>query len=331
MEHSVNKHTLFAHFEGRLTPLQRSLLEDWLRDPRHRELYYQWLEEWERLNPQYLADEDGALAASLQRVEAWESQRQPAAAARPLVRPFRMSARWAAAVAGVVALLAGAYLGRSYVLERTIATAYGEIRRETLPDGSVVTLNANSTLRVPRFGFGDRTRAVFLTGEAAFSVRHLPNHRRFVVRTANGFDVVVLGTEFSVYARPRGGRVVLNRGRVQLAYYPGSQTRQLTLRPGDFVSLDRQGRVALRRVERPETHAAWTDHRFVFRETSVREIAGLLAETYGLTVRFKSPDLASRTVSGTFQATSADEFLEVLAELLEVNYHRQGDSVTFFE
>lgn len=331
MDQSVTRHTLFEHFAGRLSPLQRTLLEDWLREPIHRELYYQALEEWERLNAQYLADDETALAESLAQLESWEQERIPAVGPLMSPNPFRFTIRWAATLTGLVLLIAGLYLGRSYFLNRTIATAYGEIRRETLPDGSTVTLNANSSLRVPRFGFGPRTREVFLKGEAAFSVKHTPDDQRFVVKTSNDFDVVVLGTEFSVYARQRGSRVVLNRGKVQLAYHPGNQTHQLTMKPGDLVSLDHHGHAALQRVAQPEAHVAWKDHRFAFRETSVQEIADLLNETYGLTVVLNSPELADRTVSGTFQAATADEFLQVIAELLEVNYHRQSNEVTFFD
>lgn len=331
MDQSITKHTLFEHFAGRLSPLQRPLLEEWLREPSHRERYYEALEEWERLNAQYLADDESALADSLAQIDDWEKAHVAQEIPRPALNRFRFPVRWAATLAGVLLVMLGLYLGRSYLLNRTLTTTYGEIRRETLPDGSIVTLNANSSLLVPRFGFGDQTREVFLTGEAAFSVKHLPNHQRFVVRTANNFDVVVLGTEFSVYARPRGSRVVLNRGKVQLAYHPGTQTRQLTMKPGDLVSLDRRGRVAVQRMAQPETQSAWQDHRFLFQETSIQEIASLLAETYGLSVSLKSPELANRTVSGTFQAANADEFLQVIAELLEVNYHREGNSVTFFD
>jgi len=330
MDQPVTKHTLFAHFAGRLSPLQRKLLEDWLREPTHREVYYQWLEEWERLNAQYLAEEDEALTTSMAQVEAWEKTQLPVAGQRTQ-RDGRFPFRWAATLAGLLLVMTGLYLGRSAILNRSITTAYGEIHRESLPDGSTVTLNANSLLRLPRFGFGSRSREVFLRGEAAFSVKHTTDDQRFVVRTDNDFDVVVLGTEFSVYARPQGGRVVLNRGKVQLAYHPGTKIRQLTMKPGDLVSLDRRGRLALRREVQPEIHAAWQDHRFVFRETSVQEIASLLRETYGLTVSLKGKELADRTVSGTFQATNADEFLQVIAELLEVNYRRQNDTVLFFD
>lgn len=93
-------------------------------------------------------------------------------------------AGWWLAVIITVCLLPGLYLGRSYWLHQTIETGFGEVRR--------VTLNAHSSLRLPRFGFGERRRVVRLAGEATFSVRHLPGYQRFVVQTSKAINVVLL-------------------------------------------------------------------------------------------------------------------------------------------
>jgi transmembrane sensor len=49
---------IFSHFAGQTPPLQRRLIEIWLKKPANQELYYQWLEEWDRQNLQYHPDED---------------------------------------------------------------------------------------------------------------------------------------------------------------------------------------------------------------------------------------------------------------------------------
>ena len=40
---------------------------------------------------------------------------------------------------------------------------------------------------------------------------HTPAHQKFVVNNNKQFEVVVLGTEFSVYARQRISKVVLSK------------------------------------------------------------------------------------------------------------------------
>ena len=61
MNTSVNKELLFNHFARKTSPLQRQLIEDWLKNPASEEYYYEWLEEWERYNLQYLPETETAL------------------------------------------------------------------------------------------------------------------------------------------------------------------------------------------------------------------------------------------------------------------------------
>ncbi|QDK82081.1 DUF4974 domain-containing protein [Spirosoma sp. KCTC 42546] len=333
MNQTITKGTLFEHFAGRSTALQRAMIADWLQQPANQLQYVAWLDEWERQHLQYVADDEKGLQTVLNRIEVWEQQQSPLAAVPDTrVRPLPISPRWLVAASLALCLLAGLYASRQQLLYKTQETAYGETRQLTLPDGSQVTLNAHSTLRIPRFGFGAKTRAVWLTGEAAFSIQHTPSHQRFVVHTNRGVDVVVLGTEFNVYDRPGGTKVVLSKGAIQLTYAsPTKPVRQLRLKPGDAVSVDSSGQLTQSHTTQPAISTAWRDHRFVFKSTTVREIAELLRDTYNLRVILKNKELGNRTVTGSFQANNADEFLQVVAELLEINYKQKDNTVTFFE
>ncbi len=320
---------------GAQPPLQRTMIAEWLQQPANQLTYMTWLDEWERQHLQYLADEDTAFAQLSARIKDLEQQSATAETPPvPIIRRlgFFGPSRWLIAASVTLMLGAGAYLMRNQLLFKEIETAYGETRRFTLPDGSEVTLNAHSSLRLPRFGFGDKSRTVWLTGEAAFTVRHTATNQRFIVHTNRGLDVEVLGTEFNVYDRPGGTKVVLSKGAIQLSYRNAAKTvHQLRLKPGDAVSLNTAGKLEQSRLPEPAVSTAWREHRFVFKSTSVSEIAELLRDNYNLEVVLKNPDLASRTVSGSFQADDADEFLQVVAELLEINYRQKENTVTFFE
>ena len=61
MHTTVNKELLFNHFARKTSPLQRQLIEEWLKNPASEEYYYEWLEEWERYNLQYLPETETAL------------------------------------------------------------------------------------------------------------------------------------------------------------------------------------------------------------------------------------------------------------------------------
>ncbi|MVM39644.1 DUF4974 domain-containing protein [Spirosoma sp. HMF3257] len=327
MNTTIHKQLLFAHFAGQATPLQQRLIEDWLQKPANQEQYYEWLEEWDHQNLQYHPDENRLFDRLQQQISQYQ---QPATSDQQA--PFRFPLRWVAAASVILAgFLTTGYLFRQQLFYQTLETAYGEVRREMLPDGSVVTLNAHSSLRLPRFGFGQSSREVFLRGEATFSVRHLPTHQRFVVHTDKNLNVTVLGTEFTVYARAQTAQVVLHKGKVQVDYQQAERPERLMMRPGDLVKLEKNSRIHLQHLQRPEALKAWQYHEFVFEKTPLLDIARMMEETYGVKVSIQGDVLAARAISGTFKAATADELLQIVTQLLEVNYNRQNNEVLLFD
>lgn len=81
---------------------------------------------------------------------------------------------------------------------QTIASSANDIRQVTLPDGSIVRLNRNTTLSFPKHFNQLKKRWVRLNGEAFFSVTHNPDHP-FEIETAWS-KVRVLGTRFNLRA-----------------------------------------------------------------------------------------------------------------------------------
>lgn len=322
MTHTVNKDLLFGYFDGRTTPLQRQLIKEWLQTPAHQEQYYAWLQEWEATHPQLVTDPDAAYHRFRAQLAETSSNNPVRLTRRTWFHPWLVAATFAG-----VLLSVGAYLTYGWWGMQTLATTYGEIRSLQLPDGSRVTLNANSEIQLLRFGFGRSSRLVTLRGEAEFSVVHQANHQRFVVQTPEGVEVVVLGTEFVVAARRGQTHVTLNRGKVQLRYPTGAQQQTLTMHPGDWVDVAGRGALHRGRVRPTDRSAAWKEFRYDFRRTTLREIGNLLEDQFGLTVAV-SPQLAGRNVTGTFHARNADELLQALTELFDVQVHRQDDTVT---
>lgn len=314
----VTKDLILKSFDGRTTPLQRALLVDWLNEPANVEQYYEWLEEWERANPQFLPNEVLAFERSL---------RHPGSDSKPLVQtedriPWR---RWLLAASVLLALLTGGiWLLREPLFYVHHQTAFGELRTLTLPDGSQVTLNANTQLRLPRWRFGSKTREVWLTGEAEFSVRHLLSNHPFLVHTPDGLTVRVLGTEFVVYSRARGSKVALTKGSVQLQADQHGLTKPLTIKPGDVVTLSDKGRFTLSHQQSASTYTAWKDHQFVFKNTPLTDVAEQIAEQFGVTVEVPDTTLSQSKIGGTFRAQSAPELLGVIAQMLNAHVNKTG-------
>lgn len=313
MNELIYKQTLKALFEGRATAPQKALIVDFLAVPENQELYFLWLEEWELQNPQLIADTDLAYFRLIGKSASPETS-IPSRSVDS--RRWILSIGIAASIA--FALVISGFFFKDSILNKKYGTAYGEIKTVVLPDGSRVVLNANSTLTVPRFNFGKDTREVLLTGEAEFSVVHLSGNRRFIVRTPDQLEVQVLGTEFMVYSRAKGSKVVLNKGKVQLRSLKQQDVKPLIINPGDVVMVSKQGSLSLSHHQKMAAHTGWKDHHFVFENTPVSQIADQLNEVFGVRIIIADSALAKRTLGGTFKAETADQFLQVMAAILEV-------------
>jgi len=135
-----------------------------------------------------------------------------------------------------------------------------------------------------------------------------------------------LGTEFVVYARQRGTKVVLNKGKVILS--SANKREIITMKPGDMVNISKKGELKLQVLnkEKLSTQLSWKDHRFVFDNTPLKEIGSLIKENFGVEIKIQTPELANRTITGAFKAESAEELVNVLAEMLSFNVVKEENS-----
>ncbi|MGX5858376.1 FecR family protein [Dyadobacter jiangsuensis] len=325
MKPELTKYIVFSYFSGDATPLQKEMVLKWLEDARNVELYFTWLEEWEKMHIQFQPDP----AEALTKVKAkLRHEEQPTVTPEHLpVRRIsgKMVLLWAAACLFLMSF--AAFWQRELLIYRTYHTAFGEQTRFQLADGSSVLLNANSTLKVPRWGFGKSTRHVFLDGEAEFSVQHTHDNQYFKVHNADRSLITVLGTEFVVYTRARKTSVVLNKGKVEISSPAGDQP--LTMLPGDRATVGKSGHIIIEKLsdEKLAEHSAWTEHRLVFDDTPLYEVARRIHELFGVEVKINGKELAARTATGSFPAKNADELLSILSYMYDFEIKKAENKV----
>lgn len=339
MEPSITKQLIFSYLSGQATPIEIQLVDEWLKDPANSGEFYGYVLLWERAHAQFTPDHERAIEKFWQREVNPETvgdethSRVGEYISDAPVRPgyYRRLTKILSVAACFLALTAGGWLMREEIVYKTIRTNYGEISRHTLPDGSQVVLNSNSSLRLSRFGFNNDIRQVWLNGEAEFSVVHTETDQRFIVKTPTDFQVEVLGTEFSLFTRERGTKVVLNSGRIRVDYKKHGQATQLLMKPGDLLTLDHVGEIQLQKTDTPEEHSAWKEHRFVFDATPVGEICQLLAENFGIIVHPSTAEIANRTITGNFKTQTSEELLGILREVFSLETIKKQDTLVLFQ
>nr|PZN49361.1 MAG: hypothetical protein DIU61_17040 [Bacteroidota bacterium] len=235
--------------------------------------------------------------------------------------------RWGVAAA-VILVGAVVYALTSPAELVTYETAFGQTRSITLPDGSSVTLNANSKLSY-RDNWGNAPiREVRLYGEAYFSVTHKEDDQPFVVRTDDGVAVEVLGTTFDVYHRTQETKVLLSSGKIRLSL-PSANNEKIIMQPGELVEY-RSNQVSRKNVN-AQNYVAWTESRLVLDHTSLREMVKMLYDNYGLLVEVSSPELLDQTVSGSMPTAGEDELILQIAKAFQLKAERSGSKVILHE
>jgi len=200
-----------------------------------------------------------------------EKNSEPEAANGSRRLPFYGSRRWIAAASVLVVITTGLLVYRDLHFRRSeIRTEYGQLGQQVLPDGTEVTMNANSRLRLMPGWKAGADREVWIDGEAFFHVARTPEKARFIVHL-DDCDVIVTGTRFNVVNRPGKESVMLQEGAVILRAASG---KELDLKPGDFVAVDKNG---LEKVAaRSDSLMAWKEGRLILDSTSLSDFVNIV-------------------------------------------------------
>lgn len=239
--------------------------------------------------------------------------------------------RWMAAAALLAAVAAGAWFfspRRPMTME--LATGPGEIRTVVLPDSSVITMNAQSSLRYSTGMQQAPVREVWLQGEAYFHVRHLEPEgagaKPFVVYSGE-LKVEVLGTTFNIKNGPAGTNVSLNTGKIRIGLKDDPTT--VAMQPGDFLRYSPADKRLLRKKVQPRLYSEWKEEKLSLDKLSVREVATLIEDLYGYTVVITDKELEASTVSGTLRLQNEAALLETLAFTLDITITKEGGKLFF--
>lgn len=245
----------------------------------------------------------------------------------PVIELFAWKAYLRYAAAAVFLLLGGYWLyWNSGLVEHTpvyamVQTAGEEERTITLPDGSTVVLNENSTLRYPQ---DFDVREVELTGEAFFEVVKR-NGMAFTI-LSEGAQTTVLGTSFNVRAYPDEPEVTVTveTGKVEVAAVQ-KEAEKVLLIPGKSGRYDKM----LEKVEEaPVSNAlAWKNDRLLFNNQPLGEVAKAIERYFGQKVVLANDQLANCRFMGEFPNPKLREMLDAIAFTMELEIVEENGQI----
>jgi ferric-dicitrate binding protein FerR (iron transport regulator) len=165
----------------------------------------------------------------------------------------------------------------------TITTPKGSIKKIVLPDGTMVWINAASTLRYPAV-FSKNERIIELNGEAYFEVAH--NAKRPFKVKVKGQTVEVMGTHFNLMAYDDEPviKTALMEGKVKVS----AKKNMVVLNPGQqsVLTKDASGLLNVTPINGNDV-LAWKSGKFYFNQSDIRSVMREISRWYDMEIDCK--------------------------------------------
>lgn len=211
-------------------------------------------------------------------------------------------------------------------LYNTLTTTNGETFKTTLSDGSVIYLNAGSSITYP-VSFSGNERRVTMKGEAYFSIAK--NDIPFIVDIQSSTSeqqgqITVTGTQFNVnaYDDEPAVRSTLVEGRIKFA--KGSQ--QVSVIPGTQVISTSDG-LTINKDIRIEKIVAWISNDFYFDGDNIQSVMRQLSKWYNIEVAYKGTPPTEPFYGMISRKRDLQSVLQIL-EAAHIQYSIEGRKLT---
>jgi ferric-dicitrate binding protein FerR (iron transport regulator) len=296
---------------GEANAEEQALVEEWLSDDMANARQYNdfktiW-EESRKLATISTVDENGAWERFKNSVQAPKQKETVVKTMRPLAL-MRIAALF-------ILIVGGAVLGYQMFRDKRVVNLVVASQKapliDTLPDGSVVTLNKHSSINYPSKFKGD-TRTIALKGEAFFNVT--PNKKKPFIIHVNDVSIRVVGTSFNV--RSEGGvtEVIVETGRVQVT----RNNKTVELKPEEKLKIEQQDSVMVKEEVKDKLYNYYHSKEFVCYEAPLWKLAEALSKAYEVNIVIETEALRRLKLTTTFNNESLDKILEVISQTFDI-------------
>lgn len=309
--YNMSDDLLVKYLLGEASAGERREVEHWIdADPDHQRYYEQFKFIWDE-------SQDLAAKSEVDENDAWKrfQQRVSGEQDMPLmtvVKPART--KWYdTRVAAAVIMLVGVAALLYYILvpfrtsKQVVLAATAEAKAETLPDGSVITLNKNSTISYAAEFKGDK-RNVKLSGEAFFQVK--PDIAKPFIVTINDVTITVLGTSFNVKSINGKTEVIVESGLVKVEH----DTRSVQLKQKEKLEIEANDSALVKEPVTDQFYKFYRTREIVCDDTPLWKLVQVLNEAYNVNIVIENPALKSLEIDVPFYNEPLEEVLKVIKE-----------------
>lgn len=243
---------------------------------------------------------------------------------------------WMQIAASILFIIAGSLTVLTYMQNKTISSLaeqnvvirsgdYGK-SLVTLPDGTIVYLNAKSSLTYSQ-DFGRESRNVALSGEGFFEVKK-DIKKQFTVKTGY-MDITVLGTKFNVYAYQDKDIVEMSlvEGSVNIATVLPPY-KNINVKPNEKVTYYKKTGELKHESTSNEAETAWMKKELVFRSEKLENVFSCLSRKFAVSFNVEDESLLDDIYTGTFEDENIESILKVLKTHYKFDYQNEDGIIT---
>jgi len=266
-----------------------------------------------------------AMVSEANEEEAWQhfKNRIQAPQKKDTVKPMKRMG-WMRVAAVFVLVIGAAFL--VYTLnnkpapQNLTASSGNSVLKDTLSDGSVVTLNKRSSLTYPD-RFKGATRTVALKGEAFFDVT--PDKEKPFTIQVNDVIVKVVGTSFNIRADSGNTEVIVETGIVQVTH----KGRTVELRPGEKLVVPEKDTALAVQKEADQLYNYYRSREFVCDNTPLWKLVDVLNKAYNTQIVIERNELRGLHLNATFSNESLDRILEIISLTFGIEVEKKQDRI----
>jgi ferric-dicitrate binding protein FerR (iron transport regulator) len=337
----IHEDLLVKYLLGETSPDDNARVESWLAaDPANRHFYNHFQLIWREsrhLNDNFNATDEqtdaawqkfrqrihrpertgGSLSEGqtlyLRAVKASPNQRNLPAR---IVRITRSTWTKIAAAVFLMASITGIIYLKGPAADRHFASTTAPLT-DTLPDGSLITLNKSSGIIYPA-NFKKQRTVHLLNGEAFFKIA--PNKEKPFKVYTNNITITVLGTSFNVHNKGNTTEIIVESGLIRVT----DSLHDVLVHPSEKLILHRGDTSLTKEETTSQLYKYYRTKEFICDNTPLPQLAASLEEAYDVKI-VVDPSLRQLQINTVFHNQSLEQILNIIQETFRIRVTRADD------
>jgi transmembrane sensor len=201
----------------------------------------------------------------------------------------------------------------------TELTATQQVRTETLPDGSALTLNKHTKISYAG-NFKNNRKLKMEQGDVFFDVAKDKTHP-FVI-DINRINVEVVGTSFNIKHLKNDTEINVETGIVKVRF----ANDEIKLYKGEKIHIDNNTHKLVKEQSTDQLYNYYRTSLFQANNIPLSKLVNTLNEAYGSNITLDQK-VKSLTINTTLKMGSINQNLQIICETLNLQLSRNGDNI----